>query len=298
MPCAPTDKIPRNMAPIRPPSCSQDALEAAHQKDRAGKAADAIKTYRIGSQIIDEGLQLEVPSVGLGPAFSNTARWRADLTTWKLQAAHRCAAQCCARVFCLAVHMYTTMFTHSLAHNIHCRLLQSFVLCNAIRMAQLETGCAPPAPATSIPSSTEAEGWAALRKARPHQAQQQPQPQQPAASRQQSARTPAPHAGEAQHADMCRKSACLSRFASCICVPSTAAHINILIKLGMCCRRHMRSSGTSRGKGSVQHEQPGAQGRGGGGAAAGRGPGGGAAAGQQRAVARRRRPRLRQAGAD
>jgi hypothetical protein len=69
----------------------QDALEAAHQKDRTGKASEAIKTYRIGNQIIDEGLKLEVPSVGLGPAFSNTARWRADLSTWKAQAADRSA---------------------------------------------------------------------------------------------------------------------------------------------------------------------------------------------------------------
>ena len=53
---------------------------------------EAIKTYRIGDQIIDEGLQLDVPSVGLGPAFSNTAQWRADLTAWKAQAASRCAS--------------------------------------------------------------------------------------------------------------------------------------------------------------------------------------------------------------
>jgi hypothetical protein len=72
--------------------CSgQEALEAAHQKDCVGKAPEAIKTYRIGSQIIDEGLRLDVPSVGLGPAFSNTARWRADLTTWRVQAANRSA---------------------------------------------------------------------------------------------------------------------------------------------------------------------------------------------------------------
>ena len=69
----------------------QDALEAAHQKDRAGKESEAIRTYRISDQIIDEALKLDVPSVGLGPAFSNTARWRADLTAWKAQAADRSA---------------------------------------------------------------------------------------------------------------------------------------------------------------------------------------------------------------
>jgi hypothetical protein len=67
----------------------QDALEAAHQKDRAGKGSEAIRTYRIGEQIIDEALKLDVPSVGLGPAFSNTARWRADLAAWRAQAADR-----------------------------------------------------------------------------------------------------------------------------------------------------------------------------------------------------------------
>lgn len=79
-------------------SVQQDALEAAHQKDCAGRAAEAAKTYAIGSQIIDEGLQLVVPSVGLGPAFSNTARWRADLAAWQPQVAHRWALTLAAAV--------------------------------------------------------------------------------------------------------------------------------------------------------------------------------------------------------
>ncbi len=79
-------------------SVQQDALEAAHQKDRAGRAAEAAKTYGIGSQIIDEGLQLVVPSVGLGPAFSNTARWRADLAAWQPRVAHRWALTLAAAV--------------------------------------------------------------------------------------------------------------------------------------------------------------------------------------------------------
>lgn len=79
----------------------QDALEAAHQKDRAGKGSEAIRTYRIAEQIIDEALKLDVPSVGLGPAFSNTARWRADLTAWRAQAVDRsacCLNRCCTYV--------------------------------------------------------------------------------------------------------------------------------------------------------------------------------------------------------
>lgn len=52
-------------------------------------------------------------------------------------------------------------------------------------MTRLVDGGGPPAAASSIPSSTEAEGWAALRRARPASTQQPQQPKrQPAAPRQ------------------------------------------------------------------------------------------------------------------
>ena len=57
-------------------------LEQAHREEVAGGTAAAAKHYRMGDNVIREALQLEVPSVGLGPAYSNTARWRADLAAW------------------------------------------------------------------------------------------------------------------------------------------------------------------------------------------------------------------------
>lgn len=158
----------------------QDALEAAHQKDRAGKGSEAIRTYRIGEQIIDEALKLDVPSVGLGPAFSNTARWRADLTAWKAQAADRSA--CCLT----ECHTCTRLAPSAVQYEEVIRISSADIaLCLERRVAKLVAGGALPAPASSIPSSTEAEGWAALRRARPASTHQPQQPKhQPARPRQ------------------------------------------------------------------------------------------------------------------
>ncbi len=67
----------------------QDALERAYSKDVEGWRLDAIKLYRIGVDAIREGLALRVPSAGLGPAFSNVARWREDLKQWLQRANDR-----------------------------------------------------------------------------------------------------------------------------------------------------------------------------------------------------------------
>lgn len=83
----------------RPASCffdsgsplqhTQDALERAYSKDVEGWRLDAIKLYRIGVDAIQEGLALRVPSPGLGPAFSNVARWREDMKQWLQRANDR-----------------------------------------------------------------------------------------------------------------------------------------------------------------------------------------------------------------
>ena len=71
--------------------CVQDALERAYNKDVEGASQEAIKLYRLGLNIVDEGLSLHTPSAGLGPAFSNVERWRADMKQWLQRANDRCA---------------------------------------------------------------------------------------------------------------------------------------------------------------------------------------------------------------
>ena len=69
----------------------QDALERAYNKDVEGASQEAIKLYRLGLNIVDEGLSLHTPSAGLGPAFSNVERWREDMKQWLQRANDRCA---------------------------------------------------------------------------------------------------------------------------------------------------------------------------------------------------------------
>ena len=65
-------------------------LEQAYADEVTGRTPEAAKHYQLGSSVIEEALQLEVPSVGLGPAFSNTARWQAELAAWLPLVALRC----------------------------------------------------------------------------------------------------------------------------------------------------------------------------------------------------------------
>lgn len=66
----------------------QEAFERAYAQDVAGDRESAAKLYQTGINITQEGLSLEVPVSGLGPAHSNTARWRGDMVEWQ-QAANR-----------------------------------------------------------------------------------------------------------------------------------------------------------------------------------------------------------------
>lgn len=68
---------------------AKDALERAHRKHAVGATAEAAKLYSMAQQVMGEGLEVQVASAGLGPAFSNTARWRSDLSSWHSQAATR-----------------------------------------------------------------------------------------------------------------------------------------------------------------------------------------------------------------
>ncbi|KAK9838272.1 hypothetical protein WJX81_001606 [Elliptochloris bilobata] len=68
---------------------AQDAIERAYNKDVEGASQDAIKLYRLGLNIIYEGLSLRTPSAGLGPAFSNVERWKEDMKQWLQRANDR-----------------------------------------------------------------------------------------------------------------------------------------------------------------------------------------------------------------
>ena len=68
---------------------AQEALERAYKHDVSGDRANAAKYYQIGINIIDEGLSLEVPLSGLGPAHSTTARWRHDMQLWQQSSRER-----------------------------------------------------------------------------------------------------------------------------------------------------------------------------------------------------------------
>ena len=61
----------------------QEALERAYACDVAGERDSAAKLYQTGVNICQEGLTLEVPVSGLGPAHSNTAKYRSDLNDWQ-----------------------------------------------------------------------------------------------------------------------------------------------------------------------------------------------------------------------
>ncbi|EIE22784.1 AAA-domain-containing protein [Coccomyxa subellipsoidea C-169] len=61
----------------------QDAFDRAYNRDVEGAQADAIKLYRMGLNIVYEGLSLQVQSSGLGAGYSNVAKWRDDMNTWQ-----------------------------------------------------------------------------------------------------------------------------------------------------------------------------------------------------------------------
>ena len=57
-----------------------------------GSTAEAIKLYRMGLNIIYEGLSITVQATGLGDAFHNVAAWRADMNKWQQHVLERCVA--------------------------------------------------------------------------------------------------------------------------------------------------------------------------------------------------------------
>jgi len=57
-----------------------------------GSIAEAIKLYRMGLNIIYEGLSITVQATGLGNAFLNVAAWRADMNKWQQHVLERCVA--------------------------------------------------------------------------------------------------------------------------------------------------------------------------------------------------------------
>lgn len=63
--------------------CDKDALERAYARDVEGARAEAIKLYRLGLNIIYEGLSITVQATGLGAAFHNVAKWRGDMNKWQ-----------------------------------------------------------------------------------------------------------------------------------------------------------------------------------------------------------------------
>ncbi|KAK9829573.1 hypothetical protein WJX72_006559 [[Myrmecia] bisecta] len=91
LPSSVSDPAPLTAAPARQNAeklkgyydLAKDALERAYSSDVGGAYAEAIKGYRMGLQIITEGLTVNVPTSGLGPAHSNVAKWRADMTAWQ-----------------------------------------------------------------------------------------------------------------------------------------------------------------------------------------------------------------------
>ena len=151
-------------------------------------------------------------------------------------------------------------------------------------------GGGPPAPASSVPSSTEAEGWAALRRARPASTQQPQQPKrQPAAPRQ-----PVQRHAHQQGACSDTKQAVLSGTGTAArAMPSwlTRAYSQASTRVRRGFARGSGRQGTRHG-GRRRRQGPA-----GGGAAAGSGARGGAAAGQHRALGGCGWPRVRQAGA-
>lgn len=71
---------------------AQDALERAYNRDVEGARGEAVKLYRMGLNIIYEGLSIRAPDAGLGPSGSNVARWRTDMNTWQQHVLDRRAA--------------------------------------------------------------------------------------------------------------------------------------------------------------------------------------------------------------
>ena len=55
-----------------------------------GSTVEAIKLYRMGLNIIYEGLSITVQATGLGDAFLNVAAWRADMNKWQQHVLERC----------------------------------------------------------------------------------------------------------------------------------------------------------------------------------------------------------------
>jgi hypothetical protein len=65
-------------------------LERAYNRDVEGAPADAIKLYRMGLNIIYEGLSVRAQSSGLGAAYSNVAKWRDEMNRWQQHVLDRC----------------------------------------------------------------------------------------------------------------------------------------------------------------------------------------------------------------
>lgn len=61
---------------------AKDVLDRAHKEFAAGRAEEAVRLYHLGEEVVNEALALDVPSSGLGPAFSNTASWQSELVAW------------------------------------------------------------------------------------------------------------------------------------------------------------------------------------------------------------------------
>ena len=69
----------------------QEALERALAKEHARDRSGAAKLYQTAINIATEGLSLEVPLSGLGPAHSTTAKWRSEMNDWQQHALTRWA---------------------------------------------------------------------------------------------------------------------------------------------------------------------------------------------------------------
>lgn len=91
----------------------QDALERAYNRDVDGARGDAIKLYRMGLNIIYEGLSLRVQSSGLGAGYSNVAKWRDEMNRWQQHVLDRLASLLCT------VHQ-STVLSYGASHMSGC----------------------------------------------------------------------------------------------------------------------------------------------------------------------------------
>lgn len=87
--CEHRDGIFEQERALNPTPDVQDVLERAQTSLAAGRTKEAVRHYHLGEEVIRDALALDVPSFGLGPAFSNTASWQADLLAWLRHIHHR-----------------------------------------------------------------------------------------------------------------------------------------------------------------------------------------------------------------